>query len=128
MGNWGDRFAIVDSFIRYCRGLGVETDQKELEYYEKTGAMLPVARIVFPNEYVIQRDQSRRSGYTDWYSADQWPAIERLSERIGASPFDNVALTDEELVHCFDREMDAGDNTYLSRPHSELGAYRKTIL
>ena len=58
MGSWGDRFALVGSFINYCRGLRVETNQDELEFYEKTGAMLPVARVVYPNEYAIQRDQS----------------------------------------------------------------------
>ena len=130
MGSWGDRFPLVGSFINYCRGLRVETNQNELEYYEKTGAMLPVARVVYPNEYVIQRDQGRWNGYTDWYDADQWPALERLSERIGAFPFE-YALTDEELVNCFDREMDAGDNPYLSRPCSSdfrpWSDYRVTI-
>ena len=119
MGNWGDRFAPVGSFISYCRELGVGTDQNELEYYEKTGTMLPVARVVYPNEYVIQRHQSLWSGHTDWCGADKWPTLERLIERIGDSPFDNLASTDEELVHCLDREMDAGDNPYLARPHSE---------
>ena len=94
--------------------------------------MLPVARVVYPNEYVIQRDQSLWNGYTDWHGADQWPALERLSERVGPFPFGaKVALTDEELVHCFDREMDTGDNPYLSRPNSAdfrpWSDYRVTI-
>ena len=116
MSNWGDRYGHVDSFIRYCRGLGVETERDELEYYEKTGAMLPVARVVYPNEYVIKRDQSFWSGDTDWDGADQWPDLGRLSERFGPFPFGYDGLTDKELIHCFDREMDAGDNPYLSRP------------
>ena len=131
MGSWGDRFALVGSFISYCRGLGVETNQDELEYYEKIGVMLPIARIVYPNEYVIQRDQSLWIGDMDWDGADQWPAIGRLSEKLGPFPFGYDALTDEGLFHCLDREMDGGENPYLSRPHSAdfrpWSDYRVTI-
>ena len=131
MGSWGDRFALVGSFISYCRDLKVETNQDELEFYEKIGAMLPVARVLYPDEYVIQRDQSLRNGYTDWHGADQWPAIGRLSERIGPFPIGYDGLTDEGLVHCFDREMEGGENPYISRPHSAdfrpWSDYRATI-
>ena len=29
MNSWGERFSPVRAFIRYCRGLGVETNQDE---------------------------------------------------------------------------------------------------
>ena len=118
MNIWGERFAEVSSFIRYCRDLNVETRDDELEHYEKIGAMLPIARVVYPDEYVIQRDQSQWNGVMDWNAADQWPALNQLSERIGPFPFGYEGLTDEELVHCFDRAMEAGDNPYLKRPVS----------
>ncbi len=115
---WDKRFADVGLFVGYCKDLGVETDQNELEHYERIGAMLPIARVVYPDEYVIQRDQSQWNGIMDWNRTDRWPALGRLSERVEAFQFGYEDLTDEELVHCFDREMDAGDNPHLMRPES----------
>ena len=80
--------------------------------------MLPVARVVYPDEYVIQRDQSQWNGTMDWDGTDQWPAIARLSERGGPFPLGYEGLTDKELAHCFDREMGAGKNPHLIRPGS----------
>ena len=131
MSNWGERFATVSSFISYGRGLGVETNQNELEHYEKTGAMLPVVRVVYPDGYVTQQYQSLWNGDMDWDGVAQWPALGRLSERIGPFPFGYEDLTDEELVHCFDRELEAGDNPHLARPGSAdfrpWSDYRVTI-
>ena len=118
MNIWGERFAEVNQFIGYCRDLNVETDQRELEHYERIGAMLPVARVVYPDEYVIQRDQSRWNGDMDWDGADQWAALGRLLESIGPFPSGYTGLTDEELVHCFDRETEAGNNPHLIQPAS----------
>ena len=53
-----------------------------------------------------------------WDGADQCPALGRLSDRVGPFPFGYEGLPDEELVHCFDRELDAGDNPHLIRPAS----------
>ena len=89
-----------------------------MEHYERIGAMLPAARLVFPDEYVIRRDQSQWNSVMDWDETDQWPALGRLSERIGPFPFGYGGLTDEELVHCFDREFEAGGNPHLMRPAS----------
>ena len=114
MSNWGERFATLSSFISYGRGLGIETSENELEHYEQIGAMLPVARVVYPNEYVTQRDQSVWNGDMDWDGAAQWPALGRLSERVGPVSIGHESLTDEELIHCIDRELEAGDNPHLS--------------
>ena len=72
MDIWGERFAEVHEFIRFCKRLNVETSQLELEHYEKIGAMLPVARVVYPSEYVIQQNQNYWKGITDWDETDQW--------------------------------------------------------
>ena len=48
MNIYGERYAEVSLFIDYCRNLNVKTDERELEYYEKTDVMLPVARVVYP--------------------------------------------------------------------------------
>ena len=131
MSNWGERFATLSSFISYGRGLGIETSENELEHYEQIGAMLPVARVVYPNEYVTQRDQSVWNGDMDWDGAAQWPALGRLSERVGPVSIGHESLTDEELIHCIDRELEAGDNPHLSRPGSAdfrpWSDYRVTI-
>jgi len=50
--NYGIRYLTADQFVKYCSTLNVKTDIKELEYYEKVGIMLPVARVVYPSEYV----------------------------------------------------------------------------
>ena len=50
---------------------------------------------------------------------DQWPALGRSSERVGPFPIGwHQGLTDEELIHCIDREMEAGDNPHLIRSES----------
>ena len=118
MNIWGERYAEVSLFVGYCRDLNVDTDRDELEHYEKMGAMLPVARVVYPDEYVIQRDQNQWNGVTAWDGAGQWPELDRLLERR----WSYKEMSDEELVHCFDREMESGDNPYLLRP--ELAEFR----
>ncbi len=80
--------------------------------------MLPVARVVYPDEYVIQRDTRQWNGEVDWDDTTQWPGLARLSERVGLFPHSYEGLTDQELVHCFDREFEAGDNPYLRLPSS----------
>ena len=113
---WGERYAEVDSFAGYCRDLNVDTRQDELEHYEKIGAMLPVARVVYPDDYVIQGHQNQWNGVTDWDGAGEWPALDRLVERTWLVQSGYEGVSDEELVHCFDREMEAGGNPHLIRP------------
>ena len=122
MNIWGERYAEVSLFEGYCRDLNVDADRGELEHYEKIGAMLPVARVVYPEQYVIQRDQNQRNGVTTWDGDGQWPELDRLLERASSLQSDSGGLSDEELLHCFDREMEAGDNPYLIRP--ELAQFR----
>ena len=131
MNIWGQRFTTVDSFISYCRDLRIETDRRELEHYEQIGVMLPVARVVYPDEYVIQRDLNTWNGTSDCDETGRWPALDRLSEGFRVLPYDYRDLTDEELVHCFDREMNTGDNPHLVRPNSDdykpWSNYRVTV-
>ncbi len=122
MNIWGERFAEVSRFMGHCKDLNVDVTLPELERYERIGAMLPVARVVYPDEYVIQRDQNRRNGVMTWDGAGQWPKLDRLLERASSLQSDSEGLSDEELVHCFDREMEAGDNPHLIRP--ELAEFR----
>ena len=118
MNIWGERFAEVDEFTSYCRDLNIEPDRHELEHYEKTGVMFPVARVVYPDEYVIKMDQSPWNEAVDSEGTNKWPALGRLSEGFGPFLSGYKGLSDEELVHCFDREMESGSNPHLIRPDS----------
>lgn len=117
MNRYGERFLKVSDFIDHCRSLNVRTDERELEHYEKIGAMLPVARLIYPEEYFIrQRRQELEGGLIAEVDTAEWPKLQRLAERsihLGF-PFGYTDLTDDELVHCFDREM--GNNPYLICP------------
>ncbi len=117
MNIWGERYAEVSLFVGHCRDLNVKTDERELERYEMIGAMPPLARVVYPIDLVTQRDQSLRGVDLDVDESARWPDLGRLTERIGLFPYGYDELTDEELVHHFDREMEAGENPYLLRPN-----------
>ena len=114
MNRHGQRFILVQDFISYCRDINVETDKRELEYYEKIGAMLPFARIVYPEKYVVQRTQIMFEGVRGCNELSEWPELERLIEPNWFFPESFRDLPNEELVHCFDREV--GCNSFLSRP------------
>ena len=103
-------------FKGYCGDLNIKTDDRELERYEAIGAMYPSARVVYPHEYVIADYQHQRHGNSDEDSLAKWPELSRLTERIRIFPHGYDDLSDEERIHCFDREFDAGDNPYLHRP------------
>ena len=118
MNRWGERFVELDSFLSYCRDLRVDTDRLELEYYEKIGAMFPVAKVVYPAEYIIQIHRSNGNSPSADDATDCWPVLDRLSEKFRISPDDYGDLTDQELIHCFDREMADGGNPHLIRPDS----------
>ena len=116
MNIYGHRYATVGVFKGYCRDLNVKTDERELERYESIGAMFPSARVVYPDEYVIEDYQHQRDGNGDGDSSARWPELGRLTGRLRIFPHGYDDLSDEERVHCFDRELEAGDNPYLHRP------------
>jgi hypothetical protein len=111
--SYGTRYLELGQFIRYCEELNVTVDKRELEYYEEKGVMLPVARVVVPEEYV-KRMHEWQYRSTDMPYPDEWPEINRLRDRHLVLLEDYAKLTDEELVDPFDREF--GRNPYLVRP------------
>ncbi len=110
---YGVRYIPVDQFINYCKDLNVKTEASELEYYEQTGVMLPTARVIYPDEYVVENTRRSR-GAEGEQASREWPELERLSERLRIDLGSYASLTDEELVEPFDREM--GSNPFLTRP------------
>ena len=82
----GERYANHRRFITYCRDLNVQTSERELEHYEKIGALLPVARVVYPDKYVIKDFQNQLSGQESPAESDEWPDLRRLTENFGPFP------------------------------------------
>ena len=60
MANYGGRYLSITNFRSYCADIKTRSqpDCSELELYEKEGVLLPVARIIKPDEYVIKRKQT----------------------------------------------------------------------
>lgn len=112
----GQRYADVRLFVDYCRDLNVKTDERELAYYEKTGVMLPVARVIYPDDYVIETHRRESAGDYDWNGLDEYPELAEITETFPSFPRTFDDITDEELVHCFDRATYAGGNPYLCVP------------
>lgn len=112
----GERYATDDLFVAYCRDLNLKTDEKELEYYEKIGAIFPVARVVYPSEYVIRMHRHEFDGDGDLEWLTDWPDAIRLDNRVILSSPQNEETSEEVLVHRIDREFEAGNNTCLFRP------------
>lgn len=119
MNRYGERYLTARDFLRHCETLNVKADRHELEHYEKTGVMLPVGRLINPDQYVIEVAQLKPSGNTRLVDTSRWPDLQRLEERLMLVRFpdDYGDLTDDELVHWVDREIDT--NRYLTRPGAE---------
>ena len=113
---YGVRYIPMGRFIKYCKDINVKTDECELEHYEKTGVMLPVARVVYPDDFVQYDPQLMRLRNAPEHLG-QWSGLERLHEKTLTFPDDYTSLTDEEFIHPFDREMST--NPFLKNPESE---------
>ena len=116
MNIYGERYAEVGLFNDYCRDLNVKTDPRELAYYEKTGVMLPVARVIYPDDYMVEVYRHELDGDYNWNGFESWPELADLTEKFPSSLRNFSDLADEELVHCFDRAKHSGGNRYLCIP------------
>ena len=112
--SYGKRFIKVDEFVKYCSHLNVKTCKEELEYYEQIGIMLPMARILYPEDYITFHTLRSLGKVGVHPNQEKWPELENLFDRRLVLPEDYASLPDEELIDSFDREM--GKNPYLLRP------------
>lgn len=108
----GERFIEVGQFVHYCDGLNVRTSKSELEGYELSGKMLPVARVVYPVEYAKQISEGAPV-------PGDWPEVTRLmvDPLYHTPPGILKNLSSRNILHPFDREM--GRNNLLMRPSAE---------
>ena len=119
MDIYGERYADVRLFINYCRELNVKTDERELAYYERTGVMLPVARVIYPEHYVVEVHRRESDGDYNWNGIAEYPELGEITEKFPSFLRTFNDITDEELTHCFDRAAYAGGNPYLCVPTLE---------
>ena len=118
MKRYGERFLGAGEFLSHCEDLKVKACREELEHYEKTGVMLPVVRLTYPDEYLIEDAHLRSLHSSAFVDISAWPELQRIVERpLIRFPEDYQGLTPEQLVHCFDREVN--DNPHLTRPSGE---------
>ena len=75
--------------------------------------MLPDARVINPDDCVVETYRRELDGDYNRTGFDVWTELADLAEKFPSllRRFDD--LTDEELVQCFDRAMDSGGNPFL---------------
>jgi hypothetical protein len=108
------RYIKVESFISFCKDLNVDVSESELEHYEKEGLLFPMARILFPKEYIEARELWALGLAEDLATAERWPELNRLGESRRSTFDDFLGLSDEAVILPFDREIEK--NPYLIRP------------
>lgn len=120
MSGWGRRYLTGDEFSSYCSALNIRLRpfNGELELYEREGVLLPVARVIKPDEYVIERKKAEQQPEGFWKSLPEWDELERLSysHQIDRR-IDPSKMTDADLCHPFDREFER-HNRFLIRPRA----------
>lgn len=80
MNLYGQRFLTASQFSSYCNSLNVRLlpFDEELEIYEKNGVMLPVARLIKPEEYLSKRNKLDIDPKTYGQRLIEWGDIERI--------------------------------------------------
>jgi hypothetical protein len=107
----------TDQFIDYCKKLKVKTSREELEYYDQTGTMFPIARIIYPLDYIRPILEQIYASTGTVKIPDGWDDLEKLQNPRMIVPADFSNLRDEDLPDAIDHEL--GINPHLSNPSSE---------
>jgi len=126
---YGVRYLNLDDFVRYCSKLKIKTDKEELQYYEQIGVMLPIARVIYPEDYVKSNALLSMGQTNPPLNTNLWPDLFKLFGKSLIFPKDYAALKDDELIDSFDREM--GHNQFLVKPtpgvYKDWDSYTVTI-
>jgi hypothetical protein len=96
---YGIRYLRVNEFVRYCADLNVRTDSRQLEHYGSAGVMLPVARVIYFEDYVrLTSLSSLGAGSEPPRIIEEWPELERLADRPRIPPEDYANLQDKSWL------------------------------
>jgi hypothetical protein len=108
MAKYGIRYLPISIFQSSCAELkiGSKPADSELELYEREGVLLPAARIIKPDKYILKRRQTDQ--HTDTYGQQlpEWEDLERLL-------YGKRSKSDSH--HSFDWEFEK-KNKFLLRP------------
>ena len=82
-------------------------------YQPTNGVILPDARVINPDDCIVETYRRALDDDYIWTGFDVWRELADLAEKFPSllRSFDD--LTEEELVHCFDRAMDSGGKLFL---------------
>ncbi len=118
MSGHGRRYLTANELSSYCSDINVRLPafNSELELYEREGVLLPVARVIKPDEYLIERKKVKQQPEGFGKTLPVWEELERLlyGYKIDRRT-DPSKTTDADLWHPFDREFEH-HNRYLIRP------------
>lgn len=118
MSSYGRRYLTANEFSSYCSALNVRLRpfNSELELYEREGVLLPMARVVKPDKYVIERKKLEQQPEGFQESLPEWDELERLLYGYETDRrIDPSKTTGADLCHPFDREFEH-HNRFLIRP------------
>jgi len=118
MYGYGRRYLTANEFSSYCSDLNVHLRpfNSELELYEKEDVLLPVARVIKPEEYVIERKKLEQLPEVFSQRLPEWDELERLLYSYETDlRIDPSKMTGVDLCHPFDREFEH-HNRFLIRP------------
>lgn len=118
MSSYGRRYLTANEFSFYCSALNVHLRpfNSELELYEREGVLLPMARVIKPDKYVIERKKLEQQPEGFWESLPEWEELERLLYGYETDRrIDPSKTTGTDLCHLFDREFEH-HNRFLVRP------------
>lgn len=107
---FGKRYLLVDDFIRLCEVVGLnQVTKEELEGYERERWVLPVARMVAPDEYVMA--VARHHGSAAFEFDEKYSPYYSLDIRIRNSRPPSLE-TEEDLRHPIDQAWGKVEGLY----------------
>jgi hypothetical protein len=87
----------TNDFIDFCKKRGIETNESELEFFEKNGLLHPIIRIDRP---VVEEDRIKfmKDGQSSWRPGSQLREGETEIERYTGKYYSRYGFGDKELV------------------------------
>lgn len=101
--NKSKKYLTAEEFIEHCKANNVETSLDALEAYEKVGLLLPIYRLIVPDEYIrsLFEYNHRNHFYPDvpFDIDNKWQAIEQLRTDLSQYSFKPLPQFAFALIH-----------------------------